>query len=556
MPRNRKSKDWKDRKKSSQSERPANDRTPEGADMPGANDISWYTRYPNLVVAAGNFPYPNRPGMSVELGTLKFGNSTVSQKVNIPGVMSLIWDPTIGHSELPTDPASILGKEMYSRVRKAYSGTLRADAPDYVMYVMALDSIFSYISWLKRLYRVLNVWSPDNYVLPDGVLYGMGLHDLDIQSLRANKTQLWQLINTLILESRKFSCPGSLDIINRHYWLNDNVYTDAQSINSQFYMFNQLHAYEFDPTLPGANDLSTSNPVGGLVVKPLPWARRKPITGEDPEVVNPTLTPQILYEFGRGLLDALVSWDDAYTINGYLNRAYEGEPQFIVEELPLDAVFAPMFNPEVLTQIENSMTVPGGIDTSWVDLSIYQNPLNNAIVCDPRSTVTTAQMNGDYMFSSDMNPFLSVRSDTPGALENVIASRLKASVRSAVPNTGEGASGYVFHYDFASEIPISWIVVGSGSKRDGTVPMWDVVKSEGLVQVKTRTTDATNVGVPLQWLLMSQFDWHPFGFNASTGNGTVYVYGDFHNVTAISREELNNLHRVCMFSEFNSFSMI
>lgn len=324
---------------------------PDRAYRGGENDISWYTRYPNLVVASASLPYPYRPGMDVEIATTRsLGGGSWVNKVTqtIPGVMALEWIPSAGKSENAMDPASLLGMEIYAKVRQSYSGTLRADAPDYVIYVMALDSVFSYIAWLKRLYRVLNAWTPENYAMPAALLHGMGLQDDDIAALRANRMQLWEYINMLVLESRKFTCPGTLDIINRHYWMSDNVYVDDPSLNSQMYMFNLAGAYEY--SLATYGDQTT--PTGGLTLKLMPWVRSS--TSANPNGVGPTLSVELLYEYGHSMLTALAEWDDSYTINGYLKRAYEGTPLFAVEELPINAVLDPVYSTEVLTQIENS----------------------------------------------------------------------------------------------------------------------------------------------------------------------------------------------------------
>lgn len=552
----------------------------EVASNPG-NDVSWYTRYPNLVAAAGTFPYPYRPGMDLQFGSFVNSSGTHDAahiKSRIPGVMVLNWAPTVGRSNSATDPASILGKEMYSRVRAAYSGTLRADAPDYVIYVMALDSIFSYIAWLKRLYRTMNVWSSENYVVPDTLLYAMGLTDPDIQSLRAERTKLWQLINQLVLQSRKFTCPGSLDIINRHYWMNDNVYTDADAINSQFYMFNQQYRLKyFFGYFEGEDD--PLGQVGGLVPEVYPWVRNAGTT-ERPYF---TLTPEFLYQYGLDMIEALVEWDDAYTINGYLQRAYAGDPLFIVEELPIDATLVPIYNPEVLVQIENSQAIPGDEFRDWTDskagLTIKQNPKTNAIISNPGFVVASSKptdltgSNSKYYPYAwlGMNTMLNSRSNMPGPLDNVVASRLIGKIREYANHTPVGSTtvdGISFYVDVGSEVPISWHAFGNengteeNSKFDGTSSSATIFGQRIIHQFRNITSGA-NISL-LDFYKISevgQFDWHPILFwcdtvnRGSDGDISVYINGDIHNATTISLSELANLHRVCLFSEFNSFSM-
>lgn len=46
------------------------------------NDISWYSRYPNLLVAAGSFPFPYRPGMTIQTNS---ASATTQRTSTMPG---------------------------------------------------------------------------------------------------------------------------------------------------------------------------------------------------------------------------------------------------------------------------------------------------------------------------------------------------------------------------------------------------------------------------------------------------------------------------------------
>lgn len=518
----------------------------------GRNDVSWYTRYPNLTIAAGSFPYPYRPGMSINLGqavtaTATAGTTaTYDAKMTIPGVLVLDWMPSIGKSNTATDPASVMAKEIYAKVRQKYSGSLEADAPDFVMYLMALDSIFSYIAWLKRLYRVMNAWTPENYVLPDVLISSMGFTQSEIVNLRANRVRLWQCINELVLQSRKFMCPATMDIFNRHYWMSDNVYTDTDTINSQFYLFNLKAVYMYEAQAMPNGDLA-----GGLQMMPLPTAQNLKM-GKN--------TVDTLYQFGLNLIEALVAWDDAYTINGYLMRAYEGAPTFIVDELPAEQPFTPVYVPEVLSQIENSRAIPFGdsiLDedsmAAWDMFNVSQDVLTNAVISNPRQSYAgtmTSQMGNPWL----INPMLSVRSMTPTVADSVIASRLQAAMKVSTP-------GAVPTFDIiaATEIPISWRLVNSVATSAAN--LWSGVIRQALCAAVIGGTEKLTVSHFMDTFAMEQFDWHPFviitrptvsGTNVSSA--LTAIIGDTHNLTTIGIEDLRNLHKICMYSELNSFS--
>lgn len=468
-------------------------------DSEAMNDISWYSRYPNLLAAAGSFPYPNRPGMTLQLGQFtdpSDATKTYNRNFTIPGVMVLDWLPTIGNSATATDPASVAAKEFYARVRTAYSSDLAVDAPDFLVYIMALDSLFSYIAWLKRLYRVLTAWTPDNYVLPDVLLTAMGLKYKDIVNLRANKTQLWQCINELVLQSRKFTCPAVMDIFNRHYWMSDNVYTDEMSINSQFYMFNLRAVLKYADLQIDTEGHTAS----GLQCTPLPNCSQTGRLQQD------AFGPIDFYNFGLSLIEALVAWDDAYTIIGYLGRAFQGTPNFVVDELPIDQPFTPQYVPEVLMQIENSRTIygAGAINFPYQGFNITQNPLTNAVICAPEvvGLFNNADGNGLLGGGWSIPPILSVRSDAPTVGDSVIASRLQAAVKSYV-----SVSGTVTYTIYCgTEVPLTWRLVTE------TNDLTDRLGGTIYPQTPTLDNGADSVINYLLWLTVEQFDWHPFSW--------------------------------------------
>lgn len=498
----------------------------------GRNDVSWYTHYPNLSIATAQFPYPYRPGMDIDLGS-------PSQTLNlrIPGIMEMRWYPSLGWSETATDPASIVCKELFAKVRKAYgAGDLLCDAPDFLVYLMALDGIFSYLASLRRIYRTLTAWTPDNYILPDTVLRAMGLSLEDIQSMRVNRNQLWQVINELTLMSRKFTCPAIMDIMNRHFWMNDNVYTDAQTINSQMYVFHQMGFYKYAP-----QNMPSGDPASGLTIANNPFQNGAGTAAQT--------TVSGLYDFGRGLIEALVAWDDAYTINGYLSRAFEGTPNFIVDETPMDQTFTPVYSEEVLSQIENSRPLwAGTLNVNSLDVS--QDVLTNSIICKPTLKLFTAAADapsgvGTYGLTY-VTPIISQRSDNPSVADNIIASRLHTSVE-AIPNDTVNARVIA-----ATEIPTYWMVWTSGMTPSGMLPIM------GMPQ----TVDSNfNPNWIYHTMAMEAFDWHPLSVLYVFASKTVktyeyaYMVGDLHNLTSITVADLKNLHKVCVYSEFNAFSV-
>lgn len=527
------------------------------------NDASWYTRYPELVAGAGSFPYPYRPGSKLNVGG---ASSTIVGSIDreyaIPGVLSLSWAPSVGIAKDATDPVNVTAREIYARVRKAYSGTLRADAPDYIVYIMCLDSIYSYIAWLKRLVRLLNTYSPDNYVVPTRLLNALGIQTNMIATLASQRTDLWTLINTLSHMVSKFYLPNSFDICNRHVWMNDRVFTDAKSTNSQLYIFNQRFFYTYaNVKLSDGSD----NYGPGAVLNRL--------------YSNSIDSFDALQNLGINMINALVSWDESYTISGYLRRAFEGEKPFETALMGIDDLQEFTYSEEVLTQIENSRVIPGGemlLQVGAVNYDtqrmIAQNPLTNCITCDnsytiPNYLTSTQYLNTFYGAGYTIDPVFSLRYK-PSPELNVIASRLHATVR-MIAKAGTPAGSGTFEIDCGTEIPLAWHILGADPITN------EASISAALYQTPVIVADVTPTAADISNLIgtitriseLEVFDWHPFVIltfaqNNNDENETltwqkrVRIAGDVNNITSVSPEILAMLHRVCLYSEFDAFSII
>lgn len=504
----------------------------------GGNSIEWFSRYPNLLMAAGSVPYPYKPGMEVPLGYAVEDPSASTDyelfEYPIPGIITIDWFPTLGTSNSPTSPISIVGKEVYAKVREKFSGNLDADAPDFVVYFVCLDSIFSYIASLKRIYRTLNAYSPENLFTPDGILRALGFNDYAVDFLRSRKMELFQRINELILMTRKFKCPRIMDLFNRHVWLNDHIYTDAPSIKAQFYAFNQKFWYYFAMVpVPGSTPQVSA---GGAYTKFF----SPPSSGD---VID------YLYKFGRDMIDALASSDDGYLISGYLMRAYEGYPEFTVDELLLGEELVPKYNEEVLGEIENSHSIPGGYTT--IDCYVAQDPSTNAIITNPTITypadsdVVTHQLYGVF-------PRFSSRNDVPTVAETTINSRLMTYLGE---RTTQGE--YKFEAICCTELVINYKMTYVRFNKSHAPTWYGHAYSSELVCDITASTERKELLDLTVMMQSSQWDWCPLLWVfivSNTGYRFNTIIGDTHNFTTTTDETLRNINTVCLYSLFGTFN--
>ena len=498
------------------------------------NDMSWYDHHPELTQAVARLPYPYRPGMTIKgvnayviSQNTKTATKTGNEGLTIPGILTLNFFPSVGVSNKSTDPASIAAREIYAKVRAKFSGTLVADAPDFLIYSMAIDSIYAYIAMLKRLYYSINSYTAQNFNLPERLVYAMGFNTAQFNALRQRKVELGAIIDTLSLDANKYTLPGVMDIFKRHYWLNSNVYTDAPTAASQLYMFKQLGYYKFDLDAESAGKLSM------VEFKP---------TGND--------ILKYLLEFGASMLNALNDSEDAYTINGYLQRAYEGESVFKSEMVNSSQVLQPVYVPEVLAQIENAQCcMPEYFAKTIMDtkptylFDITQNVTTNAIIHNPKVTYNGT---GDNLapIMGDVS-ILNLRKDNPDVEDNIIATRLHSrgtfngTENSITIRCGTEAMMYFEYYGGTPTDPdTSFIFTNFINFTEDA--------SKGAVYSGSQTQ---RIGV------MSYFSQHPIMWLIATINTKYCMIPlcDFDNATSVTDAELDEMDRVCLYSLLNAF---
>nr|UDL14602.1 MAG: putative capsid protein [Picobirnavirus sp.] len=497
--------------------------------MSSLNDVSWYNKFPELLESAGRIPFAKYPGMDIPFGKLYTKDTANSIEevqapaYGYPGFLEIDWVPSVGYSANNTSPISTAAKELYAKVRAKFSGALDEDAPDIIMYLMALDSIFAYIGYLKRIYRALNTYSPTNTMFPDGVLKCMEITSAEAVALRKDKTKFWGQINDLILQASKFTCPDVMDIFSRHYWMSSNVYGDAPSSKAQFYVFNQTHFYEFDET----------GSTGGALTL---------ISGPSEH------TPDAYYEYGRSLISKLAASDDAYTINGHLLRAFEGSANFVVAKLEEDELLDAVYVPEVLSQIHNIRSMNGSIKGS--DFAITQDPTTNAIIHVPKLTVnvgSTASMFQNGTFAGpNTTLLLDLMTYTPTAGDIAVATRLTTMAGDY------DAQNHQFTLIGGTEIVWSMSIV----YYDST---YGTPRAYAFSSIVSTLADGSTAEQILQTLgRLSAFDWHPLIYVAICSDGAItalYPCGDLYNPTVVGLDTMRDLHRVCVLSEFNAYGI-
>lgn len=495
-------------------------------DQVSSNDLSWYARYPGILEPAARIPFAKTPGMKI---------SVMGKNYNIPGVIALDFLPSIGYSNNHQSGPSQLALELYARVRANYSSSLEADGPDMVVYVMAIANAYMYISYLKRIYRTVNSYSPINYLTPHSLLQAYGLDSNAITNLR-NKLDLFRsYINQLIAAMRVFRVPAEFDVMRRYVWLCDNVFMDAEDLSeAQLYCFvpRGFYTYATQNTPDGVE-------ASGLEMLEMPMeAAMAPAFDSDPA--------EFLFKYGMTLISNLKDWETSLTISGYFQRAFSNANWFAMDEIPEGDLQVPFYNEEVLGQIENFLGIPvssgAKLHADRSGMNVSQNPKTNAILS---ANTVYATVGPDAAIPIPTTPCMNMRDKyDPGTI--VINSRMMAMTTTAGPVSG-ATSKFQYVVDSGTEVPL-WMRLILPQYVSDSVPL------DGAIIGSYHAPSTATAVYPIGIFLVESFDWHPFMYYV-TGN-TVVPIGDLHKFAPVPRDAIERLHQICLFSEYNAFSLI
>lgn len=230
------------------------------------NDPNWYLHNNQLAKDVASFSFNARTGDRIYLK----GYGATSINLYMPGIYSIQTMPSIGYcagAATPTAPANQAAAQLYSYVRHANSGHSNYDAPDLMLYLLAMDSIYTYWAFLTRAYAISRTVSMRNTYVGDAMLKAMHINPDD---LRDNMANFRAYINSYAARVMSWAVPRVMNYLTRHSWMYSNIYKDEDVAKSQFYMYNPaaLFQYQLDSET-GAGMLglypicSTINPTNG-----------------------------------------------------------------------------------------------------------------------------------------------------------------------------------------------------------------------------------------------------------------------------------------------------
>lgn len=517
------------------------------------NDFAWYNTIPEITRNAARFPFSRPLGTTISYGAadskaesliVDGGKDFVGTPKTIPGIMAIHWTPTVGISTDPISPLNVTSREIYSFVRHANSGAANYDATDLMLYLLAMDSIYSMYTAAVRAYGLMMMYTKENRYMPSYLVNALGF---DFDELKGDLAQFRWAINQIAYKISSFAVPNFMSYYLRHMWMNSGVYTDKPSAKAQMYVFVQDDVFQYD-------DEINSTTFAGL--------KSVNISHGLPYTVDTWL------EFMDSLINPMLASEDMGIMSGDILKAFGPQNLFTVGPIADDFVLVPSYSPEVLSQIQNlnvvgrvwneasgeynvsgrpsfyTASIVQSIDGTNAEGYLTYNPLFlSAESYDPQveddmkalSVVTL-----DKLITSDM--------DTPDEAAVMVSTRLVNTPSTVITVSHDSESVVVMAFEdtaiCSTEVVTSVELVSiNGSETFG---------SYGLLQ----DTATNKVGVADITGLVSaitKFDWNPtFPILTRNDTGSVFkgYFQDTNNYTLMSAADLNRLHEAAILSEF------
>lgn len=302
------------------------------------NDMEWYSQYPALIADAGRMNFARIAGLDLSLGVgehIVHANDIASlaswlNTNNMPGIMAMDVFIGPGVSDSFDSAYNVSMQNAYSFIRHANSGSRNYEFQDLGLYYTSMDSAYTFLASMIRIYGLLRLYSVRNRYLPLGLLTALGISQPAFNNLIGDLPNFREYINTFTLKLMSLAVPRDIKFFNRHQFMFGGVYKDEDSDLASLYVFKPRNLYIYEVGTEGGFCRSIDLP-------DTTWNNISSIR-----------------TFGDVILSHLRSQEDIGIISGDILKAYGSEGLWKGSEIdPLYTVI-PVYNPQILEQIHNA----------------------------------------------------------------------------------------------------------------------------------------------------------------------------------------------------------
>lgn len=496
------------------------------------NDISWY--YPDESIkrlsTAVNFNNINGNPIGYADG-VNLKNSQYNGMLcnKMPGIMRIDHIPVPGVSTGPTSSINQVAYTLYKKIRQEVSlSTLHFEAPDLMNYLYAVSSVYSWLGYLRRLYRTVLKYNPLNNYTPESLVKVMGVNPSEFTYLGNN---LHLYIDYITRRISKLYLPGNINWVKKMVEEYTHIFVDEDIAKAQYIVVVPHHLWKFE--------YDSSVGKGRVVTMYIQTNQPGSMTFEN------------LREITENLLNPIFADEDFGTISGYLSRTFGGNENAYNIESWDDSPIQFEYSKEFLEKMHN-MCVGGSNLNSWANFEITQETdafLNPYLKFNPTYTPT-----GVFQKSSAKrccgNRILDFYDAEISSDQILSASRWMFSLKDV---DGEGNS-YQFDSlgaDFIPDITLFWFDNQTNDlvyqSYDTTLPM---KFSAGTTIVMEDITFFKG------YMAMTKWNYAPIVVVLDEEYNFIGLLGDFGNYTILSRDQLYKLNSCAIEGLFNPNQLV
>lgn len=310
------------------------------------NDWAWYAPSEAIAKSVASIPYNVLTGLPTGVGALNDDGNNICFQY-LPNVCVMRYINRIGSTASGLSGPNMAARQLYSFLRRNNSGARNYEAPDLMMYILAMEEIYSQYLECRRAYGVLQTYSFVNRALPKSLAIALEIatDDDEIAYYISQLATIRYRLNTIRLKINSLAVPKYFKSFQRRALLATVLLGDSTSIRSGIYAFNRSHYGFYDPTL---------YETGGAIAY-----RYKGIG-----LVN--WLDQL-----EDMIERVISDDDMNTMMGDIIKAFGEGGLYSVPDVPENFVMAINYDENLLNQLHNTQFL-----TSFCDIEdVYQADL-------------------------------------------------------------------------------------------------------------------------------------------------------------------------------------
>lgn len=500
--------------------------------IPQHNDISFYALSDQIARDTGSLPYNVLSGTEQKFTYSSFNPGNPETRVATwrnQCVGCIKYIPAQFTNGDTSTGLSMAASQLYEYLRHANSGARNYEVADAIMLVLAMKDIYRAYFELRRLFGIAKFFAFENRALPRTVFRALGVNYTDFIGNMANYRAQ---INILRERINAIAIPKYFKCFERVAYVSSNWFSDSSSIRGQFYIFEGAVRYQWSGT---TSEHGTELQAYSMQADAGEW------------------TVQNLIQQLQAAIAIIEGDTDANTIAGDIKKAFSDAEIYQVAEVEENYRLAPLFDEDILAQIENMRTLADGLQPTASGMQLV-----SAAQQWPEHTLNVTQKNGlpywvpwfgQYKTQGTILPIsygptkrvFNSHKDEPTYADNMEWSRLQPVFEQGYEMNGATTPGntqVLKVVECGLELPLELTLFTSendnGSRFRG---------------IQSLYPSGTNPQVQYLPALarISQYDWHPFVYimtmPGSSATDTVFeIMGDLKKYTLVEASVFVAMH--------------